>query len=160
LIPVGTRVVEYDFETAPTQPTGEAMIRHKWLRYTLGVLLGGFAGLSLTSTVLPTAMSIAGMGESFMIRWDIAGYAAHSVLAWAAGGWATVRVGKPWAGSLIFGLVGVISGALICAAAFGAEGTWLLFSGVAAGAYGTIGGLLLGIVLQPPAAPTETEDQK
>jgi len=134
------------------------MIKRKWLRYTLGVILGGFAGLSLTSTILPMAMSIAGLGESFMIRWDIAGYAAHSVLAWAAGGWIIARIGKPRFAALILGAIGLACGAAICAAVYGTESTLMIFTATAAGAYGAIGGLLLGVVLQPPTT-TEIEEQ-
>jgi hypothetical protein len=126
------------------------MVRNKWLRYTIGVILGGGAGLSLTTTILPTALAAGGLGESFMIRWELADYAAHNAIAWAIGGWIIVRVGIPWMGALILGTFGLISGALLCALAIGTDLSWLLFTAVAGGAYGSIGGLLLGHVLQPP----------
>lgn len=126
------------------------MIAKKWLRYTLGLILGGCAGLSLTTTVLPMALSTAGLGESFLLRWELAGYAAHTVIAWAIGAWFIARVGVAWTGGLILGSVGLFSGALLCYAAFGTDPTWLLFTAVAGGAYGSIGGLLLGHILQKP----------
>jgi len=127
------------------------MVRSQWLRYTIGVILGGCAGLSLTTTILPAALAAGGLGESFIIRWELADYAAHNVIAWAIGGWVIVRVGLPWTGALILGSLGLISGALLCALAIGTDPSWLLFTAVAGGAYGSIGGLLLGYVLQPPA---------
>jgi len=127
------------------------MFRRKWLRYTIGVILGGAAGLSLTSTILPMALSAAGMGESFPIRWALADYAAHTVIAWAVGAWLVARTGTPRTGAVILGAAGLASGALLCGLAFGTEPSWLLFTAVAGGAYGTVGGLLLGHVLQTPA---------
>ena len=126
------------------------MISKKWLRYTLGAILGGAAGLSLTATVLPLLLSLAGMKEEFLIRWDLGGYAAHCVIAFAIGGWLTARVGIPKFGPLILGGIGFACGVVLALVVYDAEMSWLLFMGVAAGAYGTVGGLLLGYVLQKP----------
>jgi hypothetical protein len=128
------------------------MVRNKWLRYTIGIILGGCAGLSLTTTILPTALAAGGLGESFIIRWELADYAAHTVIAWASGAWVIVRVGIPWTGALILGTLGLASGALLCSLAIGTDLSWLLFTAVAGGAYGSIGSLLLGHVLQSPPA--------
>jgi MFS family permease len=128
------------------------MISKKWLRYTLGTILGGAAGLSLTATILPFAMSLAGLKEEFMIRWDLGGYAAHCVLAFAFGGWLIARVGRIWTGPLLLGGVGLACGSMLGMVVYPGETSWLLFMAVAAGAYGSIGGLLLGHVLQAPAA--------
>lgn len=133
------------------------MISKRWLRYTLGSILAGCAGLSLTATILPLALSAAGMKEDFMIRWDLGGYAAHCVLAFAAGGWLIAKVGRIWAGPVILGITSVISGAAMGIVVYSGETSWILFMTVASGAYGTIGGLLLGHVLQ---APEETEANK
>lgn len=129
---------------------GATMVKSKWLRYTIGVILGGCAGLSLTTTILPTALAAGGLGEGFIIRWELADYAAHTVIAWAIGAWVIVRIGIPWTGALILGALGLVSGALLCGLAIGSDLSWLLFTAVAGGAYGSIGGLLLGHVLQSP----------
>ncbi len=127
------------------------MISKKWLRYTLGIFLGGAAGLSLTATILPLALSLAGMKEDFLIRWDLGGYAAHCVLAFAFGAWLIARVGRIGAGPLLLGGVGLICGGLLGMVVYPGETSWMMFMAVAAGAYGSIGGLLLGHVLQKPA---------
>jgi MFS family permease len=127
------------------------MISKTWLRYTLGVILGGCAGLSLTSTILPLVMSLAGMKEEFLVRWDLGGYAAHCVLAFAFGGWLIARVGRIATGPLLLGGVAIACGGLMGVFTYPGEVSWILFMAVAAGAYGTIGGLLLGHVLQKPA---------
>lgn len=126
------------------------MISKRWLRNTLGAILGGAAGLSLTATILPLALSVAGLKEDFMIRWDLGGYAAHCVLAFAFGGWFIARVGRIWTGPLILGGVGIVCGGALGLVVYAGEISWTLFMAVAAGAYGTIGGLLLGHVLQKP----------
>jgi hypothetical protein len=128
------------------------MISKRWLRYTLGVILGGCAGLSLTTTILPLAMSLAGLKDDFMIRWDLGGYAAHCVLAFAFGGWLIARVGRIWTGPLLLGGTGLLCGAALGAIVYTGATSWMAFMAVAAGAYGSIGGLLLGHVLQKPAA--------
>ncbi|MBE0599616.1 MAG: hypothetical protein IH614_20440, partial [Desulfuromonadales bacterium] len=73
------------------------MIRKNAFRYFLGTLLGGFAGLSLTSSVLPSAFAGVGMIDQLFARWALSDYAAHTVLVWAVGGWAVARAGFPQA---------------------------------------------------------------
>lgn len=126
------------------------MISKNWMRYTLGVILCGAAGLSLTATVLPLILSLIGLKEEFLIRWDLGGYAAHCVIAFAIGGWLIARVGIPKFGPLILGGIGIVCGVALAVVVYDAETNWLLLMGVVAGAYGTIGGLLLGYVLQKP----------
>lgn len=89
------------------------MISKDWLRYLLGVVLGGTAGLSLTATILPLALSVAGRKEDFLVRWDLGGYAAHCVLAFAIGGWLLVRIGKSRLGPLMLGGIGILCGAAL-----------------------------------------------
>lgn len=127
------------------------MISKNWLRYLLGVILGGAAGLSLTATVLPLLLSLAGLGEEFLIRWDLGGYAAHCVLAFAFGGWLIAKlVAKPWHGSLILGGIGLAGGVFLAFVVYAGEMNWLLLMAVIACAYGAVGGLLLGHVLKKP----------
>lgn len=127
------------------------MISKRWLRYILGTVLGGAAGLSLTTTILPLALSVAGLKEEFLVRWDLGGYAAHCVLAFAFSGWLIARFGSSRLGPLLLGGVGLLCGAALGLAVYPGELNWTAFMGVAAGAYGSIGGLLLGLVLQQPA---------
>ena len=126
------------------------MISKRWLRLILGSVLGGAAGLSLTATVLPLALSVAGLKEDFMIRWDLGGYAAHCVLAFAFGGWLIARFGRIMLGPLLLGGTGILCGAILGVVVYEGEPSWTTFMAVAAGAYGTVGGLLLGHVLQKP----------
>lgn len=128
------------------------MISKNWLRYTLGVILGGSAGLSLTATILPLVLSAAGFQEEFLIRWDLGGYAAHCVLAFAFGGWLIAKIGIPWVGVLTLGLVGLACGATLAVVVYDGALNWLLMMAVTAGAYGTVGGLLLGHVLKKPGS--------
>ncbi|MBP6242678.1 MAG: hypothetical protein KA377_00715, partial [Chromatiaceae bacterium] len=69
------------------------------LRPTGAVILGGFAGLSLTTTILPTVISFLGATDDFSARLDLAGFAVYSFLVWAVGGWAAQRTASAQAGA-------------------------------------------------------------
>lgn len=120
------------------------------LRPVGAVFLGGFAGLSLTATILPTVISTLGLTDSFSARLDLAGYAVYSFMLWAVGGWAAQRTASTQAGGVILGLVGLVSGALFTGMAFGAGVKLLLIGGAAGLAYGTIGGMLIANALRQP----------
>jgi hypothetical protein len=126
------------------------MMRKNWVRLTIGTVLGGFAGLSLTATILPTILASISMGDSMFIRWQLADYAAHSVLVWAIGGWGVAKVGDQKAGALILGLVGLSVGALLCLGVFGSAPKILAAMTLGGAAYGAVGGLLLGRILEKP----------
>lgn len=128
-------------------PPKKNFFSKKILRLAGGVILGGFAGLSLTSSVLPGALSVAAQLDSFFVRWKLSDFAAHTSLVWAIGGWAVVKTGIPRAGALILGLLGLVSGALLAMGSFGNDLKLIALSALAAGFYGAIGGMLLGRVL-------------
>lgn len=117
------------------------------LRPTGAVFLGGFAGLSLTATVLPEALAGAGLTDSFSARIDLAGFAIYSIMLWAVGGWSAQRTGNPWLGGLVLGLVGGISGAIFTGLAYAARPMLLLLGGGAGLAYGAVGGILIATAL-------------
>ncbi|BCR03835.1 hypothetical protein DESUT3_09040 [Desulfuromonas versatilis] len=127
------------------------MIKQKWLRFTLGILLGGFAGLSLTSSILPAAMTTFYADvDAMFVRFSLADYAAHAVLLWAAGGWAVAKVGHSLPGAIVLGIVGLVSGVFLGYAALGTDGATLIIAGAASLLYGVVGGLMLGGVLRSP----------
>ena len=128
------------------------MIKHRWIRLTLGTVLGGFAGLSLTSSILPMVLSFMGMGDSLFFRWQLGGYAAHSALLFAVGGWAAVRTDIPMAGAAVLGVVGALGGALVSIWSLGWETDLLLSCGIGGGFYGFLGGLILTTVFRSPSA--------
>ena len=120
------------------------------LRAVAAVFLGGFAGLSLTATILPTTISILGVTDDFSARLDLAGFAVYSFLSWAVGGWAAQRTGGAQAGAVILGLIGAVSAAIFAAMAYGAEKELLmilLLCAAAGLAYGTFGGMLIAMAL-------------
>lgn len=117
------------------------------LRPTGAVFLGGFAGLSLTASVLPTVISTLGVTDSFSARIDLAGFAVYSFLIWAVGGWAAQRTASAQAGAIVLGLVGLVSGAGFAGLAHGAEMELVLLCAAAGLAYGTIGGMLIAVAL-------------
>jgi len=119
----------------------------KFFRLVGGVVLGGFAGLSLTSSILPGALSFGAGVDSIFARWQLSEYAAHTALVWAMGGWAVVKTGIPLGGALILGLLGLASGVLLALGTMGNDPKLLLVCAIAGGFYGCVGGLLISKVL-------------
>ncbi len=113
-------------------------------------VLSSFAGLSLTTTIIPTAMETMGVMDSFSARWDLGGFAVYSMMAWAVGGWAVHRSGNKWLGAMILGFVGLVTGLLFTGVGIGTEMSLLLTGGGAALLYGTVGGLIIGDALRSP----------
>lgn len=133
------------------------MIKQRWFRYVLGLVLGGFAGLSLASSVLPAVISSVVVVESFFIRYALGDYAGYAALVWAVGGFMVARTGVPKMAPFILGGVGLVTGLLLGYVGFGTGSNLVIICGVAGGGYGVIGGLLLGSVLAPPAEIDEVE---
>lgn len=126
------------------------------LRAVGAALLCSFAGLSLTTTILPTAMETMGLMDTYSARWALGGFAVYSMMAWAVGGWAVQRSGSKWHGAIILGFVGLATGLLFTGVGIGTEGSVLLTGGVAALLYGAVGGLIIGDALQ--SAPVDESD--
>ncbi len=124
------------------------------LRSVGAVFLGGFAGLSLTATVLPEVIATLGVTDSFSARIDLAGYAVYSFILWAFGGWAAQRTASTQAGGVVLGLVGLVSGAIFAYLGFGAVTELLLACAAAGLAYGTVGGMLIAAALRRNDHPT------
>jgi hypothetical protein len=113
-------------------------------------ILGGFAGLSLTTTIIPTALlAVLGM-DNFLARWGLGGFAVYSMMAWAVGGWAARKTGNKVLGAIILGLVGLLSGLIFTGVGIGTEMNLLLTGGGAGLLYGAIGGLILTDALRNP----------
>ncbi|MDU0460447.1 MAG: hypothetical protein RW306_17090 [Geobacteraceae bacterium] len=127
------------------------------LRSTAATLLGGCAGLSLTSNVIPSALSFTGAMDSFTARWSLGGYAIYSVMAWAVGGWAVQKTGDKKPGAILLGSVGLASGLLFTWAGVGTELDVLLTGSIAALLYGAIGGMIIADALRNP--PEDVQDQ-
>jgi hypothetical protein len=117
------------------------------LRPAGAVILGGFAGLSLNSTILPTVLSTFGVIDEFSARWELGGFAVYTVMVWAVGGWAARKMTNPMAGGVILGSVGLISGSLLTEAAIGGGLKLLSIGGLTGLLYGAIGGMMISSAL-------------
>jgi hypothetical protein len=113
-------------------------------------MLSSFAGLSLTSNIIPSAMSMVGIQDSFSIRWALGGFAVYSMMAWAVGGWAAQKTGSRMLGAIILGLVGLLTGLLFTGVGIGTDLNVLLAGGGAALLYGAIGGMIIADALRSP----------
>ncbi|MDD2310605.1 MAG: hypothetical protein PHH91_13595 [Desulfuromonadaceae bacterium] len=120
------------------------------------VLLASFAGLSLTSNVIPSAISMMGLMDSFSARWGMGGFAVYSMMAWAVGGWAVQKTGDKKLGAIVLGSVGLTTGLLFTGVGIGTDMNILLTGGGAALLYGAIGGMIIGDALRnPPSDPND-----
>jgi hypothetical protein len=120
------------------------------LRSIGATIIGSFAGLSLTTTIIPSAMETLVGIDTFSARWELGGFAVYSMLAWAVGGWAVQRSGNKWLGAIILGFVGLVTGLLFTGVGIGTGTNLLLTGGGAAMLYGAIGGLIIGDALRSP----------
>lgn len=121
------------------------------LRRVGATLLGSFAGLSLTSNIIPSVLSFAGITDNFSARWALGGYAVYSMMIWGVGGWAVQKTGSMKLGAIILGSVGLVSGLLFTSIGIGTDINALLYGGGAAMLYGAIGGMMIGEALRDPA---------
>jgi hypothetical protein len=119
-------------------------------------ILGGFAGLSLTTTIIPTAMTTMLGMDTFSGRWGLGGFAIYSMMAWAVGGWAARKTGNKILGAIILGIVGLVTGLVFTGFGLGTEMNLLLTGGGAGLLYGAIGGLILTDALRNP--PVDEND--
>lgn len=119
-------------------------------------LLASFAGLSLTTNIIPSAISMLGLMDSFSARWELGGFAVYSMMAWGMGGWAVQKTGDKKPGAVVLGTVGLATGLLFTAVGIGTDMNFLLAGGGAALLYGAIGGMIIGDALRdPPHDPND-----
>jgi hypothetical protein len=119
-------------------------------------LLSSFAGLSLTTTIIPSALEVMVGMDSFSSRWGLGGFAVYAMMAWAVGGWAVQRTGDKRLGAIILGFVGLVTGLLFTGVGIGTEMNVLMTGGGAALLYGAIGGMIIGDALRSP--PVDEND--
>jgi hypothetical protein len=133
------------------------MIKNSRVRMLIGVVLGGFAGVSLCVSILPLVLQMIGAGDQIAIAYRLAPFILYAGLFWAAGGWAVARAGIPLASASILAIVGLVSGLLLAWFGLGNEIRLLAGGGFGGVLYGFLGGLILGRILETPA-PDETEE--
>ena len=126
------------------------------LRAIGATILGSMAGLSLTTTIIPTALTTMLGMDTYLGRWGLGGFAVYSMMAWSVGGWAAQKTGNKILGAIILGLVGVATGLLFTAVGIGTELNLLLTGGGAGLLYGTIGGMIVTDALRNP--PVDAND--
>jgi len=120
------------------------------------IMLSSFAGLSLTATIIPSAMELSGTMGNFAARWELGGFAVYSMMAWGVGGWAVQKTGDKKMGAIILGFVGLATGLFFTGSGLGTELNLLMVGGGAALLYGAIGGMIIGDALRdPPSDPND-----
>lgn len=126
-------------------------IKRRLVRTGLGMVLGGFAGLSLTLTVLPMLVSFSGYTDSMLAMLAFRQFESLVSLLWAIGAGAVAWWGGPRFGGAVLGVVGLVTGYGLQSMAFSEAPLVILFLAAVGGtAYGVVGGVLLGCVFRPP----------
>ena len=112
-------------------------------RILIGIGLGLFTGLSLTTGVYPFVASMLTNVDSFGALVDLRPFVIPIGLMWAIGGGILGWQGGVKVGLLTLGTCGVISGILLGIATGGSAA--MIFTGILCGlVYGGLGGLILG----------------
>ena len=132
------------------------MTSNRHVRYLVGLVLGGCAGLSLTVSILPMALYLGRFGEQLELTMALAPLWPWVVLVWAAGGLSVGRVAAPRPGMAILTVVGLVTGGLTVAFGLGTLPAAMFMGVMVGGVYGGLGGMLLGRILTPPP-PEESE---
>ena len=128
------------------------MVRNRYLRFLLAVVLGGCAGLSYTISVLPVVLQWGKVGTQLELARVLAPLWPWIALLWAAGGFNATRVSTPLQAAVVLGLVGAVSGGLLAFLGPGLAASTLVIGVVSGAIYGGLGGLILGRVLAAPGA--------
>lgn len=134
------------------------MINNIHIRRVLGILLGGFAGVSLCVSILPMVMQMIGVGDQAAVAYRLSPYMFQVGLVWAAGGWSVTRTAAPLAGSFILGIVGLASGIILAVYGLHSEARIVAAGAFGGLLYGFLGGLILGRILTAPPPVTEDEE--
>jgi hypothetical protein len=134
------------------------MIRNIHIRRLLGIMLGGFAGVSLCVSILPMVMEMIGVGDQTAVAFRLSPYVFQAGLVWAAGGWSVTRTAAPLGGAFIMGIVGLASGIILAAYGLHHEARVVAAGAFGGLLYGFLGGLILGRVLAAPPSDAEAED--
>ncbi len=126
-------------------------MKRRLLRTGLGMVLGGFAGLSLTLSILPMLVAWSGFTDSMLAMLAFRQFESLVSLLWAGGAGVVAWKGGAKFGGAALGVVGLATGYGLQSLAFGEAPFPILFlAAVGGGAYGVVGGVLLGSVFRPP----------
>ncbi len=99
------------------------------LRTIGATLLGALAGLSLTATIIPSAMEFTGAMDSFSARWQLGGFAAYSMIIWGLGARSAQKSGDKKMGAIILGSVGLACGLIFTGVGISTEMNVLMTGG-------------------------------
>lgn len=126
------------------------MMQRSILRVFFGVCIGAFAGISLTTGILPFVIAKFFEITSFEVMIEVRNFTLAVSLLWAIGGGIVGWYGGAQLGGIIIGLCGIISGFIL--GAFALDGNLLQITiGILSGLiYGVFGGLIVGQVFPKP----------
>ncbi len=120
------------------------MMQRSIFRVLLSASIMGVAGLSASTGIFPTVMSILFSLNSFQMMFLITNFVIPLALLWAIGGGILGWHGGSQMGVLIMGACGAISGLMLGAVALNGNLLPILVGTLFGMIYGAIAGLLIG----------------
>jgi hypothetical protein len=114
------------------------------LRVIVGFFIGGFAGLSLATAVVPLVLGSVFDFYSVDMMLAVSSYGVPIAILMAIGGGILGWYGGAKEGVAIFGGCGAIAGFVLGWFAFGGDAATTLVSTLTGFVYGGVGGILIG----------------
>ncbi|WP_025324336.1 hypothetical protein [Deferrisoma camini] len=118
------------------------------IRASFGLILGAAAGVSLLTGIIPWVLGLVLSVDSLWIRLQVAGYLNLVALIWAGVGATVGAFPGSRTGSGLLGAAGLATGLTLARAVPQAHWTVVVLGAVTGLAYGSVGGFLVGRVLE------------
>lgn len=122
------------------------MMERSFFRTLLGVSIGAFGGISLTTGVYPFVIAKWFQINSFEVMFEIRGFVILMALLWALGGGMLGWYGGLRNGIGILGLCGALTGFVLGTFAIKGELPLIMVGLLAGLIYGAVAGLIIGWV--------------
>lgn len=124
------------------------------LRILIGVIMGGFAGLSFATAVVPIVVGQMFDVYSVDLLLGVQDLALPLAVGWIVLAAIIAWQGGAWFGALVLGLGGALSGFILGQFGLGGDSSLVMVAALAGLIYGGIGGMIIGralpIVLSEP----------
>ncbi|RMG96370.1 MAG: hypothetical protein D6708_02475 [Candidatus Dadabacteria bacterium] len=118
------------------------------IRASFGLILGAAAGVSLLTAIIPWVLGMVLSVDSLWIRLEVAGYMTLVAAIWGVLGAAVGAFPGPRSGSGLLGAAGLATGLTLARAVPDAHWTVVALGAATGLAYGSVGGFLVGRVLE------------
>ncbi len=130
------------------------MMQRSMLRVLFGFAIGGFAGISMATGILPFVIGQLTELTSFEVLIFVRTFTLSVALLWAIGGGMIGWYGGLQMGTIILGVCGILGGLILGAFAMSGDAFVIAVSILTGLIYGGLGGALFGRIF-PESLPEE-----